>query len=63
MSEKDNKERLASFTNSYSKMIATSETSYNEGTFTRYRIKRFKKYTPEEIEKIIGPPLSGRRRE
>lgn len=53
MEEKDKNERLTSFSNLYSKLIATSETSYTQDSFSRYRFKRFKQYTPEEIDRII----------
>ena len=54
MSEKDSTERLTSFTNSYSQMVATSENSYNDGTFSSYRFRSYKKkYSLEEINQII----------
>ena len=53
MNENEKKERLASFSNSYGRMIATSEATYAYDSFSRYRIERVKKYTPEEIERII----------
>lgn len=53
MSEKDT-ERLTSFTKSYTKMVATNDSSYNEGNYSSYRIKKFRrKYTLEEINRII----------
>ena len=51
---KESNEFLTTFTNSYTKMIATSESSYSSRySSTLYQKHRSRKYTPEEIEQII----------
>ncbi len=55
MDRDKDKEFLTTFSNSYTKMIATNDASYSglsNGSFL-YRRKPFKEYTLEEIEKII----------
>ena len=54
MDRDDRKEFLANFAKSYTNMIATSESSYESyGSSLSRKRYRAKKYTPEEVERIV----------